>query len=91
MSDDSPIIITPGRVVHSPFGQQKTMWCHDCQDQVDAKNEAGSRGEQYVWSAKCGRCGAVLSWGVYEVPHAGHMSHTAEMKNYVTRPGRDRR
>jgi hypothetical protein len=84
-------VIVPRRTMGNPFGTLDLMWCHHCQTEVDSDNDVGNRMGRYVFRARCLRCGGVLSWGAYEVPHVGDKTRMMAMKTWCAEPGRDRR
>ncbi len=62
--------------------------------EVECDTESSHRGEQFVWSRRCPRCGTVVSWGAYQ--HVPLLTLTDQRKQldaiaFVTRPGADRR
>lgn len=90
------------RITGNPFTSLGTTWCRRCQLEVDADTESSHRGDTWVWSRRCPRCGLVISWGVYHnvpllLPGEDEKQaliarrHIAAAKEFVTKPGADRR
>jgi len=82
------------RILGNPFSSLGESWCPRCKMPVECDTESSHRGTQYVWSRRCPRCGAVVSWGAYQnVPILGAADarRQREAVAFVTRPGADRR
>lgn len=55
-----------GHASANPFTAVGLLWCATCRRDVTTKEHAAHRGTVCAYKRCCGRCGAVLTRGVYD-------------------------